>query len=139
MTGSTTTLTSVVPGRGYDVRVRAVSQSGNGAYSTAATQVLNTGMYVRMYACILVLLLSLSKPGVLTWKHHINCIIYVLGIKLLSLTADDCNHMLIDNLAICWIQILLCLVSKMFFYIYAIFNYNNAIIEEKRIINQDYI
>jgi hypothetical protein len=26
VTGSTTTLTSVVPGRGYDVRVRAVSQ-----------------------------------------------------------------------------------------------------------------
>jgi hypothetical protein len=43
VTGSTTTtLTNVVPGRRYDVQVRAVSQSGNGAYSTAATQVLNT-------------------------------------------------------------------------------------------------
>ena len=58
-----TTLTTLTAGRRYDVRVRAVSLCGNGAYSSVRTQYLNRGMYVCMY----VLLVSVPY-----------CVIYII-------------------------------------------------------------
>ena len=39
----TTTLTTLVAGRSYQVQVRAVSSAGNGAYSSVESQLLNRG------------------------------------------------------------------------------------------------
>ena len=39
----TTTLTTLVAGRRYQVQVRAVSSAGNGAYSSVESQLLNRG------------------------------------------------------------------------------------------------
>ena len=41
----TITVTRLTVDRSYDVRVRAVSAAGNGAYSNVQTQFLNRGMY----------------------------------------------------------------------------------------------
>ena len=45
----TTTLTTLPAGKWYDVRVRAVSVCGIGAYSSVQSQLLSRGMYVRTY------------------------------------------------------------------------------------------
>ena len=44
-----TTLTTLTPGRSYDVQVRAVSAVGSGAYSSVQTQFLNRGIILYVY------------------------------------------------------------------------------------------
>ena len=66
MTGTsslTTTLTTLVAGRSYDVQVRAVSSFGNGAYSSVQAKKLDRGEYLFLLFCCA----TLISNGVLVY------------------------------------------------------------------------